>query len=146
MSTATAAPRSAPSMILIADDDEEVLARLTTRIHRYDPKVEVVTAMDGEEALRIITTQHPRVALLDHRMPKMSGVEVARNAGLNGTACIVVSSEPPLSKCAELTVRSKDDVEGEIANILAHPDAYKWRAPNRRRNGTLPRVQRAVGG
>jgi len=39
---------------------------------------EVLTASDGEEALRKVKAERPHVILLDVRMPKMNGLEVLR--------------------------------------------------------------------
>ncbi len=39
---------------------------------------EVVTASDGEEALRMVKEHRPHLILLDVRMPKMNGMEVLR--------------------------------------------------------------------
>jgi DNA-binding response OmpR family regulator len=37
---------------------------------------EVVTAKDGESALKLATAEHPELILLDMILPKMSGPEV----------------------------------------------------------------------
>jgi two-component system nitrate/nitrite response regulator NarL len=37
-------------------------------------------ASDGEQALAVIETRRPRVALIDIRMPKLGGIEVAKRA------------------------------------------------------------------
>src|SRR5574341_1244763 len=39
---------------------------------------EVITASDGEEALRKVKEDRPHLILLDVRMPKMNGMEVLR--------------------------------------------------------------------
>jgi adenylate cyclase len=65
-----------PPRILIADDNEANLDILQTRLasHGY----EIVTAMDGEEALDAARKYHPDVILLDVMMPKRNGFDVCR--------------------------------------------------------------------
>ncbi len=38
----------------------------------------MLTASDGEEAVRTVKAEQPHVILLDLRMPRMSGLEVLR--------------------------------------------------------------------
>lgn len=62
--------------ILVADDEPQILT-LVARIldaagHR------VVTAIDGEEALRRVHETHPDLVLLDIRMPRKDGATVAQ--------------------------------------------------------------------
>ncbi len=71
------APRdgSRPARILLVDDDRLILATLGSglRLAGY----EVLEASSGEEALRLCQATPPDLAILDMRMPGMSGVEVA---------------------------------------------------------------------
>jgi CheY-like chemotaxis protein len=64
------------SLILAADDDPDILALVAFRLGRDGH--EVVTAVDGEEALTRATRQLPDLVILDIRMPKMTGLEVLR--------------------------------------------------------------------
>ena len=62
--------------ILVADDEPQVLD-IVTRIldgagHR------VLTAIDGEEAVRRVYETHPDLVLLDIRMPRKDGATVAQ--------------------------------------------------------------------
>ncbi|MGQ0672477.1 MAG: response regulator [Hyphomicrobium sp.] len=65
-----------PARILIADDNPDNLDIFKTRlaVHGY----EIVTAVDGEEALSEARSKLPDLILLDVMMPKMDGVEVCR--------------------------------------------------------------------
>jgi DNA-binding NarL/FixJ family response regulator len=64
---------------LVADDHPAVLEAVCAVFE--DSGIEVVArARDGAEALELIQTQKPQVALLDVRMPRMSGIEVARES------------------------------------------------------------------
>ena len=63
-------------LVLIADDDEDIRALVAFRLERagYD----VVTAGDGEQALRLALEHAPQLAVLDVMMPKLTGLEVTR--------------------------------------------------------------------
>jgi CheY-like chemotaxis protein len=62
-------------LVLVADDDEDILALVRLRLARsgYD----TVVARDGEEALAIARAQRPVVAVLDVSMPMADGYAVA---------------------------------------------------------------------
>ncbi|MEM9489139.1 MAG: response regulator [Myxococcota bacterium] len=62
--------------ILIADDDPEILNMLNIRLSNSGYRV--VTAEDGEAALRQAEDEQPRLVVLDVMMPKKTGWEVAR--------------------------------------------------------------------
>ncbi len=67
---------SAPARILLAEDDRFLrrAAEATLRRHGFD----VLTAVDGEEALRLARAERPDLVLLDLIMPKLQGFEVLR--------------------------------------------------------------------
>jgi DNA-binding response OmpR family regulator len=70
------ADRGTP-LVLVADDEEDIRALVAFRLQRagYD----VITAADGEEALRLATTRLPDLIVLDMMMPKATGLEVTRS-------------------------------------------------------------------
>jgi DNA-binding response OmpR family regulator len=63
-------------VLLVADDDEDILALVRLRLSRSG--FEVIVARNGEEALRLAQERHPDLAVLDWMMPKASGLEVLR--------------------------------------------------------------------
>ena len=65
-----------PPAILVVDDDRLVLATLSQGLR--DAGYEVIEAASGEEALRLCAERRPDIALLDTRMPGLSGIDVAR--------------------------------------------------------------------
>lgn len=60
--------------VLIVDDDEQSLQLSAAAIE--DPGLEIVTADHPDKALKIAQKMHPQIALLDLRMPSMSGIEL----------------------------------------------------------------------
>jgi two-component system KDP operon response regulator KdpE len=65
-----------PPLILVIDDDQHILdfVKLELVTHEF----RVVTARDGETALKIAEEQRPDLVVLDVIMPAMSGLEVMR--------------------------------------------------------------------
>jgi CheY-like chemotaxis protein len=61
-------------VILVADDDEDILALIAFRLERAG--YQILTASDGEEALRVALERRPDLAVLDVMMPKLTGLEV----------------------------------------------------------------------
>ncbi|HEY2072420.1 MAG TPA: response regulator [Gaiellaceae bacterium] len=62
--------------VLVAEDDEDILLLVTTRLQRDG--FDVVTARSGTEALRLVRERKPDVAVLDIGMPPPDGLEVVR--------------------------------------------------------------------
>ena len=66
-----------PIRLVLADDHPIVLEGLTKLLESL-PRYEVVgTATNGDDALSVIRAKAPAVAILDIRMPKKTGLEVA---------------------------------------------------------------------
>ena len=61
-------------LVLVADDDEDILFLVTTRLKRDG--YEVVAARNGIEALALAQEHAPAVAVLDVGMPGLDGIEV----------------------------------------------------------------------
>jgi CheY-like chemotaxis protein len=70
------APDGEPQVIVVADDDEDVRELIQFRLTRAGFRVEA--GKDGEEALGLIQSKHPALAVLDIMMPKLNGYEVTR--------------------------------------------------------------------
>lgn len=66
--------------VLIADDHNLVRQGIRTLLEISRDFEIVGEATDGEQALALISTARPQVALLDVRMPKLSGLDVLRAA------------------------------------------------------------------
>ena len=64
-----------PKILLV--DDEPSLVKIVTR--RLEAEgFDVCVAMDGEEALRQVPAEQPKLVILDVMLPKMNGYEVCR--------------------------------------------------------------------
>jgi two-component system nitrate/nitrite response regulator NarL len=68
--------RTGPVTVLIADD-HPLFRRGMARAVRRDPALELVgEATDGREALDLIAALRPAVAVVDQRMPELTGIDV----------------------------------------------------------------------
>jgi two-component system response regulator DesR len=80
--------------VLLAEDQRMVLGALGSLLG-LEPDLDVVgTAVDGDEALRLVQTLHPDVLLTDIEMPGQSGLDVAaeiRRRGL-GTRVVILTT------------------------------------------------------
>lgn len=65
-----------PSTILVADDEPDIVFLVCRRLRRAG--YTVITAINGEEALREAIASEPDLVLLDVMMPKLTGIEAAR--------------------------------------------------------------------
>ncbi len=64
------------SRILVVDDDLGVVKSVRANLQTRD--CEMLTAMDGEEALEVLGKEQPDLIILDITMPKLNGFEVCR--------------------------------------------------------------------
>jgi two-component system, OmpR family, response regulator MtrA len=64
------------SLVLIADDDEDILSLVKAVLERSGH--EVVAASDGAEALASVRARKPDLVVLDIAMPEVDGLEVLR--------------------------------------------------------------------
>ncbi len=77
-----------PARILLADDDLDLLDATAYVLRREG--FNVVTATDGETALRRWRAVQPDLTLLDVRMPRLGGLEVCRRIRRSSQAPIVL--------------------------------------------------------
>lgn len=101
-----------PPRILVVDDhplNRDILrARLVA--HGY----EVVTAVDGEEALAVARAQQPDLILLDIMMPKVDGITVCRR----------LKADPSLPFTPIIMVTAKAESQDVVAGLDAGGDEY----------------------
>lgn len=81
--------KSPETAVLIVDDDEVFRTRLSRAF--LDRGWEAKAAADGESALRLAHEDSPDLAVLDLRMPGMSGLDLVRELrALDDTICIIM--------------------------------------------------------
>lgn len=85
---------SQAALVLVVDDmvDNLVLLSLELQTHGY----RVVTASNGEEAVRVATLSKPDIILMDIAMPQVDGLEATRkireNADLRAIPVIAITA------------------------------------------------------
>lgn len=98
--------------ILIVDDDPDILDVL--EISLSEENYELLKAMDGEEAIRIIKSKPLDLVLLDYTMPKMNGRQV----------CMEVKKDILLRHLPIIMVTGKGEVSDKVGGIDAGADDY----------------------
>jgi len=81
---------STPVQILIADDHSVVRAGLRALLEHHDQFHVVAEAATGEEAIRKAQEWQPDIAVLDIRMPGISGIEACRQIVATVPDCRVI--------------------------------------------------------
>ena len=133
---------------LVADDHPAVVQAVSEVLTLGGIEI-TGQAKDGEDALAAIERLHPRVALLDLRMPRMSGIEVARRCSrstpdtyvilytayseqallteaLDAGARGFVSKEAPLTeivRAVQLVAEGRTYVDPVLAGVISSPAA-----------------------
>ncbi len=82
-----------PKILLV--DDTKLLLEIEKSFLEHSP-VRVLTALNGEEALKIVNSERPDLVILDQNMPVMNGV----------TCCATMRSDPELRKIPVLMISS----------------------------------------
>jgi two-component system alkaline phosphatase synthesis response regulator PhoP len=98
--------------ILLVDDEQDILNFLSYNLKKEGFRV--FTALNGEEAVRMVQQIHPSLILMDIMMPKMDGIE----------ACQVIRKDLNITQpiIAFLTSRAED--YSQIAGFEAGADDY----------------------
>jgi DNA-binding NtrC family response regulator len=87
--------------ILIADDEQKITAGLSAVLE--DEGYDVAVAHDGEQALRLLTSDAYGVVLADLMMPKLDGIALLKEmqgAGI-ATECIIVTGKGTVDSAIE---------------------------------------------
>lgn len=81
--------------VLIAEDEPSILTSIEFLMRKCG--FETRAAADGEEALALLTTFRPHLALLDIMLPRRSGLELCRliraDASLAGTRVLMLTAK-----------------------------------------------------
>lgn len=98
--------------ILAVDDERSILDIIRRRLESEG--YEIISARDGEEALKIALEWEPDLAILDVIMPKMDGLELCRR----------MREHPHLAALPVLFLTSRESVEDRIRGFEAGADDY----------------------
>lgn len=103
-----------PRTVLIVDDDPDIVRLLlvTLRSEGY----RLLTASDGEAALRIARTERPALILLDWQMPGLSGIEVTR--------ALRADQDPSLREMPVVLITAQTGAEHTAAGFSAGVTDY----------------------
>jgi adenylate cyclase len=101
-----------PPLVLVVDDNPANLEILETRLTLQG--YQVVTAVDGDEALVVAGAQTPDLILLDVMMPGKDGTEVCRE----------LKGDPGLPFMPVILVTAKADPDDIVAGLDAGGDEY----------------------
>ena len=83
-------------MKVIVADDDEMIRELVKASLAPDPRIEIHTARDGQEAVELALRELPDLVILDVRMPRMDGYEacaaIRADPGLTGTTVLMLTA------------------------------------------------------
>ncbi len=117
--------------ILVADDEAHILHIVSMKL--ANAGYEVITAMDGEEALELALADKPDMVITDFQMPYLTGLELSRRLHENEQ-----TREVPVLM---LTARGFDIEDGEMAAAGIHDVLSKPFSPRE----VLRKVQNLIG-
>lgn len=118
---------------LVADDTKSIRSLLSTCLELEG--MEVITAGDGEQALRLFKDEKPELAFLDIKMPRVSGTEVLREIRELGitTPVIIMTAFATVKNAVECTRLgavaylqkpfTSDKVKAVLAEVLGAENA-----------------------
>lgn len=98
--------------ILIADDDPDILEFISYNL-KYEG-YQVFTANNGQEALKIASSKHPDLIILDVMMPIMDGIET----------CQKIRKNEQLKNVLVVFLTARGDDYSQIAGLEAGADDY----------------------
>jgi DNA-binding NarL/FixJ family response regulator len=83
-------PSAARVRLVVADDHPAILDAVGRFVDEEDDIELVGTATDADQAIQLIESRNPDVAVLDIRMPPFGGIEILRRIGLADAAPKVI--------------------------------------------------------
>ncbi|MBL7134207.1 MAG: response regulator [Phycisphaerae bacterium] len=102
--------------IVIADDEAHILRVMSMKL--TNAGYEVITAVDGEEALELCENEKPDLLITDYQMPLVSGLELCRRLRSNEQTKDI----PAIMLTARgFDIEAADMVAAGITAVLAKP-------------------------
>jgi DNA-binding response OmpR family regulator len=101
--------------VLIVDDEQHIRLLIEQTLEELeDDGVELLTAIDGEQAVDVVRNQPPDLVFLDVSMPKMDGFEVAR----------AIKADPALAGTTVIMLTARGQTVDREEGIAAGADEY----------------------
>lgn len=100
--------------VLVADDEAHILHVVSMKLKNAG--LDVVTAVDGEEALDVCLAERPDLVITDFQMPYMTGLELCvamREQGLQTPAILLTARG--------FDIEPDEMIRAGIAAVLAKP-------------------------
>lgn len=117
--------------VLVVDDTKNIRMLLKTclELEGYD----VITAIDGQDALKTFEKENIDMAFIDIKMPEISGTEVLRNIRSMGinipvvimTAFATVRNAVECTKLGAVAYMQKPFTAEKVRTVLAEMEDYK---------------------
>jgi two-component system OmpR family response regulator len=135
-------PRNPEARLLVVEDDPNIVELLSASLRFAG--FEVVSALDGHEALRVAREFRPDLIVLDVMLPGIDGFEVVRRLAGDGNRCPIVfltARDAVADKITGLTVGgddyvtkpfSLDEVLARIRAVLRRAGSAPVAAPSAR--------------
>ncbi len=98
------------AIVLIVDDDQKLL-KMLQRTLAYEG-LQVVTAVNGQEALAQVDACHPEIIVLDWMMPKMDGLTVVQRLRAENNQAFI------------LMLTARDALENRVQGLESGADDY----------------------
>jgi len=111
--------------ILLADDHSLIRNGLV-QVLVNNSELEIIEAENGKQALSLIQSEKPEIAILDIEMPEISGFEVAEKVKYQGLAIDLIfltmlNDETMFNKAMDIGVKGyvlKENIVNEIVNCI----------------------------
>jgi two-component system alkaline phosphatase synthesis response regulator PhoP len=132
--------------ILVVDDEPEIVRLVRDYLERSG--FEVVTALDGSEALRMARQHRPDLVILDLNLPGLDGLDVARALRRDGDIPIIMltARSEEIDRVAGLELGADDYVSKPFSprEIVARVRAVLRRGEEARADLAVVRVGEAI--
>jgi diguanylate cyclase (GGDEF)-like protein len=105
-------PEEKRDLIMVVDDDADIagFVAFNLEVHGFD----VVRARNGQEALELMESRRPDLAVVDWMMPRMDGVELTRR----------LRAEPLTSALPVIMLTAKSMTVDKVVGLTAGVDDY----------------------